>query len=231
MIASTRAAAASGTCLRVRYEQVPGSRYVTDGFRGCAIGGGTLVALADTNGVPAGLAGALRQDIFDDAVRLAGTGSTLAETFEAVRASITGWFARTELPVAGSFVNVALLRLSGATVQYAGAYAPMYIMSPASATRCVDFPGPVAGPAGMMRVRARTGSFELGPAEVMLIASDGLLEARTAEGRITGDSYVRYQGESLMAAPDVHRAVLDLYQQCDAEQRDSRSLLTISRMD
>jgi hypothetical protein len=214
--------------LSARYDRDTGSSFVTDDFRRHSDEARTWAVLTDSNGVPGPLGAEVRETVFDGAASVWRQGGRLEDAFGEIRGRVTEWFSRTPLPETGCFVNVGLLELMGDTIRFMGSYAPIYVMSPSAATRYTDFPGPVVGPPNAAKFPALTGLMTLSPDECALVPSDGLLESRTKEGRINGDSHLKKRRVELTQAADIHRAVLDLYREMDAESRDSRALLTIS---
>jgi hypothetical protein len=192
------------------------------------VGSRRILALADSNGIPAELAAAARDAVLGVLTR-AAPDATLEGILSQARDVASRWFADHDLPTTGCFVNLALIEPHEDSISIAGAYAPVYVLSPGRPTRYTDFPGPVIGPAGMLRHPARTLKIHVDVHEHVLVPSDGLLESRTLEGRINGDSHLKRSADALLSSPDVHAAVLELYRKHDAEDRDSRSLLTMTR--
>ncbi|MEU1880039.1 SpoIIE family protein phosphatase [Streptosporangium sp. NPDC020072] len=213
---------------KIRYDREAGSAFETDEFRRYDLGGPELLALVDSNGVPAAQAARVRSLAFDSIAQAAGDDICLPDLLDHVRSVVTKWFDTSDLPPTGCFLNVALLRLGEKRVTLVGAYAPVYILSASQPTRYIDFPGPVLGPHGMLKHPIREIEIQVEADEYVLVPSDGLLESRTPEGKINGDTHLKRRVEEFFDAEDLHTAVLRTYREHDADLRDSRSLLSIN---
>lgn len=190
--------------------------------------GYTDIWLVDTNNLSLPHANALIGLVTGLLGRLSADRADIDDMLGQARELATNWLAVNVPATRERFVNAALIRVAGYTVEFTGAFAPAYIWEGGPVLRWTPsgtvwgVPHLLAEPAGQ---RSR---YTLQAPGALVLASDGMLESRNSSGKINGDTIIMDYFASSAEPMDRLESIFDLYAEKAHERDDSFQLFALS---
>lgn len=186
------------------------------------------VWLLDSNNLPKPRTNELISLVTPLLSRLSAKRTDLDEMLDQARAVATDWLAEHVRSAAERFVNAALIRVDGHTVEFTGAFAPAYIWEGGPVLRWTPS-GTVWGiPHLLTEPAGQCSRYTLQVPAALVLASDGMLESRNSGGKINGDSVIMSYFSSAVEPMDRLERIFDLYAEKAHERDDSFQFLGLS---
>jgi nucleoside diphosphate kinase len=162
----------------------------SDHFRAWQRDGYVDIWLTDTNNLDRRRADELVSGLEPLVDRLSGQHADVDDIITQARGFATDWLVDRSTLMRDRFVNSALIRVAGRTVEFTGAFAPAYIWEGGPVVRWTPWGTVWGAPHLLDQPAGQRGKYTLQIPAALVLASDGMLESRNEHGKINGDSLI-----------------------------------------